>query len=179
MLEHAIRIAQQGDIARGLEWLRVLHELRSPTNYVMWSIGEIIGIEYRDAEPARPIVKPSLGAHVNTASLPGESKRSAGTAGTKYFHDTLREFFRDWRDYKATPREFVTDLRAELPYRLLWDGSTDSLKPWQLNLQLGVDIRVEGTGWVPGMTIAEIAKLQRNQYQLVVADFDKLAGSLS
>ncbi|MGA5761804.1 hypothetical protein [Nonomuraea bangladeshensis] len=179
VLEHAIEVAKQEGFRRGLQWLRVLHQLRSPTNYVMWSIGEIVAIEYREDEPPRPFVRPELLAHVGTASREGEPTRPAGTVGSKYFHDTLREFFRDYQGFGATPRQFVEDLRVDVRARLLWDGSTDFFRPEQLDLRLGVDINVEGTGWVPGMTIRELAKLQAKQVARIEADFDKVIGKLS
>ncbi|MFI9550358.1 hypothetical protein [Nonomuraea endophytica] len=179
VLEHAIELAGQKNIRRALDWLLVLNEFRSPTNYVMWSIGEIIGYDYRQGEPPRPIIKPGLGAHVGTGSKPGEPKRSAATVGSKAFHDILRRYVSDARAYDASPKELVEVLLVDLRTELLWDGTTDYFTPKELDEWVGMDIFVTDVGWVSGMTYRQLAVHQREQVAKVEADFRKLLGKLS
>ncbi|MFF0204619.1 hypothetical protein [Streptomyces sp. NPDC005017] len=181
VMVHAVDIARKGDIARAIDWMWAMHRLRSPTNHVVWSIGGIVGFRYTPGEDPKPIVDPKLGTHVGGASVPGEPTRPAGTANSAAFHDRLRQFLADYRDFGATPRQFVTDLRANLD-RFIWDGSTEHLEAWQLNLRLGVDILVDDGGdaeWRQGMTVGELAALQRDRFQKIQANFDALAQTLS
>jgi hypothetical protein len=177
VMAKAVDSADKGDIARALEWMRALHELRTPTNHVVWSIGKIVGFRYTPGEEPKPIIQSALGVHVGGASRPGEPKHPAGTANSAAFHDLLRQFLADYVSFGASPREFVTDLRADLEH-FIWDGGTEHLEEWQLGLRLGVDIRVDGVGWRQGMTVGELAALQRDRFRQIQADFDALAQSL-
>ncbi|MXM66532.1 hypothetical protein GR925_24675 [Streptomyces sp. HUCO-GS316] len=173
----AVDRARKKDIARANDWMRVLHELRTPTHHVVWSIGEIVGFRYAPGEEPKPIVEIRAGLHVGGGSVPGEPTRPAGTANSAAFHDLLRQFLADYMSFGATPREFITDLRANLD-RFVWDGSTAHLEEWQLGLRLGIDIRVDGVGWRQGMTVGELAEVQRKRFQQILEDFDALAQTL-
>ncbi|MFF1509273.1 hypothetical protein [Streptomyces sp. NPDC058326] len=175
VLEHAVELARQGDVLRGLHWIRSMHILRTPTNWVVYSfVPEGAGAGY---EPKKEPKTPSeVRVHSGGGSVVGEPKRPAGTVGQAAFHDALRERARVAFGDRHSPREFVAALRAALRSHFVWDGS--GIPPERLNEPIGIAIRVTGRGRVENLMYGDLAEIQRAVIQEIEAFFDAITQAL-
>jgi hypothetical protein len=163
VLGHAVSLAQ-ADRARlrdALDWITVYNELRSPTNHVIYRIIDAGGA----LAPA---------AHVGAFYEPtvaGEYVQR-GTATSKEFHDLLRAFWRDNR--RLGPAPFVRALLAFIRQQeLVWDGDLARIPAVLHDQPVGFHYRIAEAQYA-AYTVAELARIQRDNYARIEATFDRV-----
>jgi hypothetical protein len=158
----AIARHDRGDVERGLDWLRLQHALRSPTNAVIWRIVDTAGVL-------------SPGAHVGTFYTP--ERKSTLTNGTKDFHDDLRDLFE--QNKTGTAREYLklllgileSDAKATATgFRLIWSGTTKGIPSHVLTQPVGALFRVQ-TGSFEDLEVRDLAVRQKAAFDAVLDVF--------
>jgi hypothetical protein len=165
VLAHAVAMASpdRNALADALDWITAFHELRSPTNHVLWQVDSI------DAAVPEHRIAGHVGAF---AERVGQELRPRATVGSEYFHDLLRDHFRANRSMR--PRTFVESMRS-LVEHIVWDGSL----PPGAALDSPVRFLHRGEAGFEQVTLGELARRQRHNHRIILAMFTQVAGRLS
>jgi hypothetical protein len=146
----------------GLDWIKVHHELRSPTNMVIW---RIVNDDETEVAP---------GAHVGT--FYGADGKSRFTKGTVDFHDKLRDLFQESRGGSA--KSFVDKVLAPTG-KIVWTGNVDGL-PESLQDEIVAANYRRGRGDLQDpMSVRALGRIQERNYAMIHALFTRVSASLS
>ncbi|MFB6819711.1 hypothetical protein ACFCV8_34805 [Streptomyces sp. NPDC056347] len=161
VLEHAISLHDAAKAAEGLRWLRLHHELRSRTNFVIWK---------RPEGPASP-----PGGHVGTFYENDEDK-STFTNGTDDFHKRLREIFRESMHEGALAclDKILEEIEGEDGADgLIWSGRTLGIPSDVLEGAVGARYWIAPSQYA-SWSVQKLAQEQRKNYEAILKDFEQV-----
>jgi hypothetical protein len=166
VLQRAV-VAEREELRKGLGWISLLENLRSPTNAVLWKIVSDPVVLPGTTSQEGP--RPEARGHVSALSLDRYTLVQDGlTVGTGEFHKALREFFLEnqWMD----PAAWVDALLAFLP-TIMWTGSDLPIPVELRHRSIGVFYPMPSGLFVPGLTVAQVQAEQQARWEEIEAVF--------